>query len=123
MLQLKTHHFKYTTQWFPRLGAFLLLILFSGAILAEALHHHEQDNLNHNKQTQSKHTTQLNAGKINCKFCEIVKHQYHFYTLPDPAIDILKDGEPKETTFIYHLGHSVAYILSASNKGPPVLTA
>ncbi|KLT64147.1 hypothetical protein AB669_19000 [Pedobacter sp. BMA] len=96
-------------------------MLFSGALLIETLHHHEQDKLSHGqtKYDQIHHSAHVDSTKVNCKLCEIIKHQFHFYTLPYPVVAVLAEPLPMPANFNYLLGHSAAYMRSATNKGPP----
>ncbi|WP_316801087.1 hypothetical protein [Pedobacter frigidisoli] len=120
-MQLEAKNSKYNRQLFSQIWAFLLLILFSGALLIETLHHHEQDKLSHSqtKYDQIHQSLHVDATKVNCKLCEIIKHQFHFYTLLHPVVAVLAVPSPMAANFHYQFGHSTAYRRSAANKGPP----
>ena len=115
----------YRKKRFTQIGAFLLLVLFINALLIQALHHHEQDIPDSCKSRYEKvqASTQFKTNKVNCKLCEIVKHQSHHYTLPLPNAAVAKVEIPFNLHFRYFQKHSIAYILAAANKGPPSFIA
>jgi hypothetical protein len=124
--QLKNHNNLLRKQILSRVLAFLLLGLFVNALIIQGLHyHHSQDQLsiNQSKVEKTHGETQVHSAKISCKLCEVIKQQSHFYDLPAPVSPLLVLDESRELTFGYLSQHSVAYIHSAANKGPPSLLA
>ncbi|MFW0717854.1 hypothetical protein [Pedobacter sp. N23S346] len=124
-MQLKHSGKSYRKAVLTQIWAFLLLILFTNALLIQALHSHDQDPSDHckSKSEQVQSITQFKVSKVNCKLCEVVKHQSHIYTLPSTCETTLVVNEPSEYQFSYLGKHPVAYILSAANKGPPSVIA
>ena len=104
-----------------RIWAILLLILFSGSLLVEALHYHEQDSPAGIKSKTEKVSagTHISAAKIHCKLRELIKNQSHSYSLPETVSIAVAIKVYQKSTFNYISGHSIVYILSAANKGPP----
>jgi hypothetical protein len=120
--QLKSYNNLLRKQIISRVWAFLLLGLFVNALIIQGLHHHHsQDQFSSYKSKIEKthEGTQVHSAKINCKLCEVLKQQSHFYDLPAPVKPTLLLEESKDLTFGYLPQHSVAYIHSAANKGPP----
>jgi len=115
----------YRKKRFTQIRAFLLLVLFTSALLIQALHYHEQDVTDSCKSKYEKvqASTQFKTNKVNCKLCEIVKHQSHHYTLPISNTTVVKREIPFNHHFRYFQKHPVAYILAAANKGPPSFIA
>ncbi|MFD2287646.1 hypothetical protein ACFSOV_16160 [Pedobacter petrophilus] len=111
----------YRQQVLTKIWAFLLLILFTNALLIQALHHHDQDasDLCKTKSEQVQSSSQFKVSKVNCKLCEVLKHQSHVYTLPTACETAFKLAKPADNQVGYLGKHPVAYILSAANKGPP----
>jgi len=124
-LQLNHLNPKYRRQVWTQIWALLLLVLFTNALLIQALHNHDQEPSDHckTKSEQVQSTTQLKVSKVNCKLCEVLKHQSHIYTLPTIEETVFKISKPADFQFGYLGKHPIAYILSAANKGPPSLIA
>lgn len=120
-MRLENRKLTYRRQLLTRIWAILLLILFSGGLLVEALHYHEQDSPAgiKSKTEQVSAGTKVSAAKIDCKLCELIKHQSHSYSLPEAVSSAVAIKVYQKSTFNYISGHSIAYILSAANKGPP----
>lgn len=125
LLQLKHSGKSYRKQILTQIWGLLLLVLFTSALFIQALHHHDQETSDHckTKSEQVQSTTQLKASKVNCKLCEVLKHQSHTYTLPGNCETTLVVNEPSDYQFNYLGKHPVVYILSAANKGPPSVIA
>lgn len=124
--QLKKSDILFRKQIITQVWAFLLLGLFVNALIIQGLHHHDsQDQFTsyESKIEKSHKGNQFHSAKINCKLCEMVKHQSHFYDLPTPLRSILVLEESMELTFGYLPRHPIAYIQLAANKGPPSLPA
>lgn len=115
----------YRKKRFTQIGAFLLLVLFTSALLIQALHHHEQDIPDSCKSKSEKvqAPAQVKTNKANCKLCEIVKQQTHDYTFSLPNNFVVKAEMHVNRHFRYFQKHPVAYILAAANKGPPSFIA
>ncbi len=114
--------YRYRSQFFARLWAFLLLAVFLNATLIESLHHHAEK-VSYGKQKSGFSDQQLSSTKLKCKLCEVVKHRSHFFDLPSPAFPGLPIDQPVAKSFIYQLKHTSAYLLLCTNKGPPGLKA
>jgi hypothetical protein len=121
LLQLNHQSKRYRKQVFTKIWALLLLVLFTSALLIQALHNHDQDASDHCKikSEQVQSSSQFKVSKVNCKLCEVLKHQSHIYTLPTISETAFKLAKPAHPQFGYLGKHPVAYILSAANKGPP----
>ncbi|KEQ29673.1 hypothetical protein N180_20490 [Pedobacter antarcticus 4BY] len=121
LLQLKNQVNPYRKQ-LSQFLAFLLLGLFVNAMVIEGLHHHNsQDQFSSCKSALDKTQgdTQLHSAKVNCKLCEVIKHQSQFYNLPSVVSPVLAPVETAKPVFSYLPPHPTAYILAAANKGPP----
>ncbi|WP_421938815.1 hypothetical protein [Pedobacter sp.] len=102
----------------------MLLILFSSVLLFESLHHHDQDCAPTANGTEKVHSaSQLKVAKIKCSFCELLKYQSHHYILPSNSTFILGNDVPKTSLSFFSIKHPLAYILAATNKGPPIISA
>ncbi|MCX2476512.1 hypothetical protein OQZ33_19415 [Pedobacter sp. MC2016-05] len=105
--------------------AFLLLILFVGALLVQNLHHHEQEVPQlgvHNKEETSV-SFKYSTAKASCKLCDLIKNQSQDFDSPNLPVLAAKTGKYPGHIFGYLFGHTANYILSAANKGPPALVA
>ena len=120
-MRLENRKLTYRRLLLTRIWAMFLLILFSGGLLVEALHYHEQDSPAGIKSKTEKVSagTHISAAKIHCKLCELIKHQFHSYSLPKAVSIAVAIKVYQKSTFNYIFGHSIVYILSAANKGPP----
>lgn len=100
----------------------MLLAIFVNAMLMECLHQHQDAYSDCKSYTEKVHAEkQLNIAKLKCKICEVLKNHSHFYDVPAPIALILYSDEPVGTSFVYIDKHPDAYLLSATNKGPPSL--
>jgi hypothetical protein len=117
--------YKYRKEIFARIWAVLLLAVFLNATLIESLHHHGVEKTSCSKQSsgQSCSLKQLSSAKLKCKLCEVLKHRSHFFDLPAPIAFALPVVKPKIKPCVYLMRHSLTYILSCANKGPPSLMA
>lgn len=90
----------------------------------ECVHHHQDAYTNCKPNTEKVHTeNQLDAAKLKCKLCDVLKNQSHFYDVSAAFTFVLYADDTIEKSFVYIDKHPVAFILSAANKGPPILTA
>ncbi|SEQ93385.1 hypothetical protein [Pedobacter rhizosphaerae] len=113
---LKARNNKYRKTSFIQIWAALLLVLFSSVFLFESLHHHDQDCTNTEKVQAS---SQLKIAKIKCSFCELIKHQSHHYIVPENDFISVNTDVPQSGLSFYSIKYPLAYILAATNKGPP----
>jgi hypothetical protein len=123
LLQLIERKNLYRKPFLSRLLAFLLLGIFFNALMIQALHHHEPNQLTqHEHALKSVHDLhQLDVSRTNCKLCEVVKNQSQFYELPETFTTLLFIYHLKEQVYTNIPQHPVRYVLVASNKGPPVI--
>ena len=125
MLQLAISSITYHQFFQPQVRAFLLLILFVGALVLQGFHHHEQEFPDQNVHNQEKTSVLLkySTAKASCKLCELIKNQSHDFDSPNLPILAAKIAKYPDGIFGYLFGHTANYILSAANKGPPALVA
>ncbi len=121
-MQLEPAKALYRKHLFSKVRAILLLVIFVNALLIEGLHHHEQE-ITPKKAGIAYQTKQLNAVKVKCKLCEVLKHHSHFFHLPAACAFPVQLVKPVNRVFVYTMKHTGAYLLACTNKGPPFLTA
>ncbi|RQO76640.1 hypothetical protein DBR40_12170 [Pedobacter sp. KBW01] len=122
---MKSLQHPYRSKIFSRIWALLILVIFVNATLVESLHDHRAEKSNTENQYLSKGhpIKQLSTPKLKCKLCEVLKHRAHFFNIPSPTPLALPITKPVFKTDGYLFKHTVVFILSCSNKGPPALIA
>ena len=96
-------------------------MLFVSALAFQGFHYHEQDADQHIdfKIEKKSDVLKYSTAKTSCKLCDLIKNQSRDFVSPTEPISAITKIVCAGNEFGHLSGHTVAYILSATNKGPP----